>query len=67
MFILQDPEILYDVYMSYHEEDVAKVEEIKTVMLNDKKDLRIFSEKQLLVEDSVWQKAMHEVMKQCKR
>ncbi|XP_013414543.1 uncharacterized protein LOC106176622, partial [Lingula anatina] len=63
----EEPQIRYDIYLSYSIEDEDKVKQIEGVLKEEKKDIRIFSQVQALREDQVWQQEIYEVMITCVR
>ncbi|KAJ8037708.1 hypothetical protein HOLleu_18599 [Holothuria leucospilota] len=58
---LQEVKLEFDIYLSYSEADKSIVEKIQE-KLKKNEDVRIFSTRQQLDEDSFWQEDMYEVM-----
>ncbi|XP_077977077.1 uncharacterized protein LOC144432686 [Glandiceps talaboti] len=55
----------YDVYLSFSDKDSAVIDNIQALLRSEKKDVKIFYEKQDLDNDSVWQENMYKVMIKC--
>ncbi|KAJ8037709.1 hypothetical protein HOLleu_18600 [Holothuria leucospilota] len=60
--IPKEVKLEFDIYLSYSEADKSIVEKIQEKLQKNKEDVRIFSTRQQLDENSFWQEDMYEVM-----
>ena len=57
----------YDVYLSYSMADMHAAKDVASKLKEEKSDIRIFSDKQILKDDAVWQEDIYQVMVSCVR
>ncbi|XP_070564247.1 uncharacterized protein [Ptychodera flava] len=55
----------FDVYISFSEKDTSVAQKIEDFLKKEKQDVRIFSEKQDLDENEVWQDNIYKIMIKC--
>ncbi|XP_074653425.1 uncharacterized protein LOC141907613 isoform X2 [Tubulanus polymorphus] len=63
----KEPNILYDIFVSYSEKDEHYVRQIKEQLVKDNEGIRIYSEKHKLDLNEVWQKEIYDTMTTCLR
>ena len=58
---------MYDVYLSFHDDDKDHVDKVLEHLKKEKENLRVFSRHQHLDAEAVWQREIYDTMMQCSR